>query len=65
MLDKLATLITTHWNLRGKIKWKNAIIYIHGKNGTAEEVEHYKPIFENTDVIGFDYKAQNPWEAKE
>lgn len=44
---------------------KSAIIYIHGKGGTAEESEHYKPFFKNADVIGFDYKAQTPWEAKE
>mgnify|MGYP005767587129 CR=1 FL=1 len=43
---------------------ENGIIYIHGKGGTAEEAEHYKPLFENADVIGFDYKAQNPWEAE-
>lgn len=43
---------------------KNVIIYIHGKGGTAEEAEHYRSIFANTDVVGFDYKAQTPWEAK-
>lgn len=41
------------------------IIYIHGKGGTAQEANHYKSLFENDDVIGFDYKAQTPWEAKE
>lgn len=40
------------------------IIYIHGKGGTAQEADHYKSLFENDDVIGFDYKAQTPWEAK-
>ncbi len=39
------------------------VIYIHGKNGLANEAEHYKNIFKNHDVIGFDYKSQNPWEA--
>ncbi len=42
-----------------------AIIYIHGKGGSAEEASHYKTLFENSDVIGFDYTAQAPWEAKE
>lgn len=40
-------------------------IYIHGQGGSAEEAEHYKPLFEDSDVIGFDYTAQTPWEAKE
>ena len=40
------------------------IIYIHGKGGSAEEAAHYKPLFEGCDVIGLDYTAQSPWEAK-
>ena len=42
-----------------------AVIYIHGKGGNAEEAIHYKPLFSNCDVIGLDYIAQFPWEAKE
>ena len=41
------------------------IIYIHGKGGSAEEAEHYRPLFPDCDVIGFDYKAQTPWDAAE
>ena len=41
------------------------IIYIHGKGGNAEEAIHYKPLFGNCDVIGFDYESQTPWEARE
>lgn len=44
---------------------KNAVIYIHGKGGTAREAEHYKPLFEDRDVIGFDYRSETPWEAAE
>ena len=44
---------------------KKAMIYIHGKGGSPEEAEHYKPLFEDYDVIGFDYKVQTPWQAKE
>lgn len=44
---------------------KKAIIYIHGKGGNAEEAERFKAICEKYDVIGFDYKSQTPWEAKE
>jgi pimeloyl-ACP methyl ester carboxylesterase len=58
-------------NVRGKpIFWektrmRSLVIYVHGKGGAYEEVEHYKPLFADSDVIGFDYKSQNPWEAKE
>ena len=44
---------------------KKLLIYVHGKGGAADEAEHYKPLFPGFDVTGFDYKAQNPWEAKE
>ena len=44
---------------------KNIVIYVHGKGGSAEEAEHYKPLFPDSEVIGFDYRAQTPWEAKE
>ena len=43
---------------------KQIVIYVHGKGGTAEESRHYQPLFAESDVIGFDYKSQNPWEAK-
>ena len=41
-----------------------AVIYIHGKGGTPSESEHYKALFKDADVIGFDYQSQTPWEAK-
>lgn len=44
---------------------KDLIIYIHGKGGSADEADHYKKLFNNSTVIGLDYKAQTPWEAKE
>ena len=44
---------------------KKLIIYVHGKGGSADEAEHYKHLFTDSDVIGFDYQSQNPWEAKE
>ena len=43
---------------------KRLVIYVHGKGGTAEEAKHYEPLFPESDVIGFDYQSQNPWEAK-
>ena len=33
-----------------------AVIYIHGKGGTSSESEHYKALFKDADVIGFDYQ---------
>lgn len=44
---------------------KNIVMYVHGKGGSAEEAEHYKPLFPDSEIIGFDYRAQTPWEAKE
>lgn len=44
---------------------KRCIIYIHGKGGNAGEAEHYQPLFADSDVVGFDYQSQNPWEAKQ
>lgn len=43
---------------------RKAVIYIHGKGGKAEEAMHYRPLFPDCDVIGFEYKAQTPWEAE-
>lgn len=43
---------------------KNIVIYVHGKGGAAEEAGHYKPLFPQSEVIGFDYHAQTPWGAK-
>ena len=43
---------------------KNAVVYIHGKGGSTKEAFHYRSLFRDSDVMGFDYKAQSPWEAK-
>ena len=43
---------------------RRIIIYIHGKGGNAEEANHYRPLFPEGDVVGFDYISQNPWNAK-
>ena len=44
---------------------KKSVVYIHGKDGNAAESKHYKPLFPDHDVIGFDYKSTTPWEAKD
>ena len=43
---------------------KNLIIYIHGKGGNADEAQHYKSLFPDYNVVGFDYKSNTPWDAK-
>lgn len=44
---------------------KRIVIYIHGKGGNAKEANHYKSVFKKGAVVGLDYKANNPWDAKE
>lgn len=44
---------------------KKGMIYIHGKGGNVGEADHYKALFPEYDVIGFDYKSETPWDAKE
>lgn len=47
------------------IRMKNAVIYIHGKNGRTEEASRYQKIFHNEyKVMGFDYQSAFPWEAE-
>lgn len=43
---------------------KSLVIYVHGKGGNADEALHYKSLFPDADVLGFDYKAETPWDAK-
>lgn len=42
----------------------NLVIYIHGKGGNAQQSDHYRPLFPEDAVIGFDYKSETPWEAQ-
>ena len=42
---------------------QNAVLYIHGKGGNAEEAAHYRPLFPNCEVLGLDYKTCTPWET--
>lgn len=43
---------------------KKTVIYIHGSGGNAQEAAHYTSLFRDCNVIGLDYAAQFPWEAK-
>lgn len=61
---------TEHFTRITKDEWligrktNEAVLYIHGKGGNAGEAEHYRQFFPGRDVYGFDYKAENPWDAK-
>lgn len=41
----------------------NVVIYVHGQDGSRDEAEHYRPLFKDSDVIGFDYTSVFPWDA--
>ena len=34
------------------------VLYVHGKGGTAEEVEHFKKFFVGSEIVSFDYKSE-------
>jgi len=42
---------------------KDAVLYIHGKGGSAAECEHYRLLFPDCEVFGLDYQAFTPWET--
>ena len=44
---------------------KKIVVYVHGKGGSAGEADHYKPLFDGCEVVGFDYRAQTPWKARD
>ena len=41
----------------------DAVLYIHGKDGSASESEHYMPLFPDCEVTGLDYQTFTPWET--
>ncbi|MFR7316732.1 MULTISPECIES: alpha/beta hydrolase [Oscillospiraceae] len=41
----------------------SAILYIHGKGGSAKEADRFRAICTGFDVLGVDYKGEFPWEA--
>ena len=43
---------------------KQLVVYVHGRGGSADEAEHYRPLFPGCEVVGFDYRVQTPWEAR-
>ena len=45
---------------------KNAVVYIHGKGGSADKALYYKKFFnDDYELLGFNYKSELPWQADE
>jgi len=44
---------------------KHLVVYVHGKGGSAGEADHYAPLFPGCEIVGFDYRAQTPWETRD
>ena len=42
---------------------KRAILYVHGKGGSAGEADRFRAICPDFDVLGVDYRGELPWEA--
>ena len=42
----------------------DALLYIHGKGGSASEADRFRPLFPGYEVVGLDYQARTPWEAE-
>lgn len=40
-----------------------AVLYVHGRAGSASEAEKYVPLFPGRAVAGLDYKTFSPWET--
>ena len=41
----------------------HAVLYVHGKGGSATESAHYEPLFPDCAVSGLDYRSFTPWET--
>ncbi len=42
---------------------KGAVLYVHGRGGSAKEAERYVSLFPGYDVCGIDYSNYDPWDA--
>ena len=42
---------------------KDLVLYVHGKDGSAAESAHYRPLFPGCEVVGLDYRTYTPWET--
>lgn len=44
---------------------KRAVLYLHGKGGSAAEAERFQGACPDFDVLGVDYQGELPWEVME
>jgi len=42
-----------------------ALLYFHGKGGSAAEADHYKALLPGYHIAGLDYQGSSPWETKD
>ena len=62
--EHFTRLTREQWEEQSEERQGSLVLYIHGKGGNAGEAEHYKELFPQADVYGFDYQSEYPWEAK-
>lgn len=63
--EHFTKLTKEQWEQKNCATKKKAVLYVHGKGGSAKEAEHYKSLFSDCEVYGLDYKNSTPWETKE
>lgn len=63
--EHFTKLTKEQWEKHHGAPGKKAVLYVHGKGGSAKEAEHYRSLFPDCDVYGLDYKTDTPWETKE
>ena len=67
----MGDLRTEHFTKITRSQWLKChntdtiVLYVHGKDGSAEEAEHFRQFFPGTDVYRFDYISATPEEAEE
>lgn len=63
--EHFTKLTKEQWQINMRTLKKIAVLYIHGKGGSATEADYYNALFPEYDVYGLSYNASTPWEAKE
>ena len=43
---------------------QKAVLYVHGKNGSASESKQYEKLFPEYKVYGLEYQSDTPWQFK-
>ena len=63
--DEIPVFLRETGGKAAKLRMKPGVLYIHGRGGSAAEAARFLPLFPGRDVVGMDYQAATPWEAKE